>query len=66
MPNHSLAVTLGGFARKSGLVDGCIEAREYLSMTLSFDHDIVDGAPVARIAQRFVQLTEQAYGLELL
>jgi len=65
MPYHSLAVTLGGIARKMGLVDGRIEAREYLNVTLSFDHDIVDGAPAARFAQRFVQLIEQAHGLEV-
>ena len=66
MPNHSLAVTLGGIAQKPGVADGRIEAREYLHVTLSFDHDIVDGAPAARFAQRFVQLVEQAYGLEIL
>jgi pyruvate/2-oxoglutarate dehydrogenase complex dihydrolipoamide acyltransferase (E2) component len=63
MPNHSLADTLGGIAQKPGLVDGRIELREVLSVTLSFDHDIVDGAPAARFARRFVQLIEEAYGL---
>jgi pyruvate/2-oxoglutarate dehydrogenase complex dihydrolipoamide acyltransferase (E2) component len=63
MPNHTLAVALGGIAHKPGVVDGRIEAREHLSVTLSFDHDIVDGAPAARFAQRFVQLIEQGYGL---
>jgi pyruvate/2-oxoglutarate dehydrogenase complex dihydrolipoamide acyltransferase (E2) component len=63
MPNHSLAVTLGGIAQKSRVVDDRSEVREVLSMTLSFDHDIVDGAPAARFARRFVQLIEEAYGL---
>jgi pyruvate/2-oxoglutarate dehydrogenase complex dihydrolipoamide acyltransferase (E2) component len=66
MPNHSLAVTLGGIAQKPGVVDGRIEPREYLSVTLSFDHDIVDGAPAARFAHRLVQLIEEGYGLALL
>ncbi|HSN78278.1 MAG TPA: 2-oxo acid dehydrogenase subunit E2 [Anaerolineae bacterium] len=64
MPNHSLAVTLGGITLKPSVVDGRIEVREFLSLTLSFDHDIVDGAPAARFARRFMQLVEQAYGLD--
>jgi hypothetical protein len=63
MPNHPLAVTLGGIARKPAVVDGQIAIREFLSVTLSFDHDVVDGAPAARFAQRFVHLVEAAYGL---
>jgi hypothetical protein len=62
MPNHPLAVTIGGIASKPAVVDGRIEIREFLSVTLSFDHDVVDGAPAARFAQRFVRLVEEAYG----
>jgi hypothetical protein len=32
------------------VVDGRIEAREYLDLTLGIDYNIVDGAPVARFA----------------
>ncbi len=32
-------------------------------MTLSFDHDIVDGAPAARFARRLKELIESGYGL---
>ncbi len=27
---------------------------EYLSLTISFDHDMIDGAPAARFTQRFL------------
>lgn len=60
---HTLGVTVGGIACKPGVVDGRIEIREYLNLTLSFDHDIVDGAPAARFAQRFKKLLESGYGL---
>lgn len=60
---HTLGVTVGGIACKPGIVDGRIEPREYLNLTLSFDHDIVDGAPAARFAQRFKELLESGYGL---
>jgi pyruvate/2-oxoglutarate dehydrogenase complex dihydrolipoamide acyltransferase (E2) component len=64
MPVHSLSVMVGGIAQKPGIVDGRIEAREYLDLTLSFDHNIVDGAPAARFAQKFVELIESGWGLE--
>jgi pyruvate/2-oxoglutarate dehydrogenase complex dihydrolipoamide acyltransferase (E2) component len=40
------------------------EIREYLSMTVLFDHDVVDGAPVARFVQRLKELLETCYGLD--
>jgi pyruvate/2-oxoglutarate dehydrogenase complex dihydrolipoamide acyltransferase (E2) component len=61
--NHGLALTIGGIAQKPGVVDGRIEIREYLDLTLSFDHDIVDGAPAARFAQRLRELLEAGWGL---
>lgn len=64
IPLYTLNLTLGGIAWKPGVVDGRIEPRELLSVTLSFDHDIVDGAPAARFAERLKGLIEGAEGLE--
>jgi pyruvate/2-oxoglutarate dehydrogenase complex dihydrolipoamide acyltransferase (E2) component len=61
---HTLGVTLGGIAEKPVVIDGQIEIRECLSITVSFDHDIIDGAPAARFTQRFKDLIERAYGLD--
>ena len=61
--NHTLQLTLGGIAKKPGIVDDRIEVREILSVTISFDHDVVDGAPAARFAQRLKELIESGYGL---
>jgi pyruvate/2-oxoglutarate dehydrogenase complex dihydrolipoamide acyltransferase (E2) component len=63
MPVYTLGIALGGIAQKSSLVDGRIEMREVLSVTLSFDHDIIDGGPAARFAQLFAELLESGYGL---
>jgi pyruvate/2-oxoglutarate dehydrogenase complex dihydrolipoamide acyltransferase (E2) component len=63
MPNFTLTVTLGGIAEKPGVVEGRIETREYLCVTLSFDHDIIDGAPAARFTHQFRELVESGYGL---
>lgn len=63
MPIHTLGITLGGIGEKPGVVDGRIEIREYLSVTISFDHDIIDGAPAARFTQQLKELIESGYGL---
>ncbi|MFQ5831831.1 MAG: 2-oxo acid dehydrogenase subunit E2 [Candidatus Thorarchaeota archaeon] len=60
---HPLIITIGGIAKKPGIVNDKIEAREYLSVTISVDHDTVDGAPAARFARRFSELVENAFGL---
>jgi len=59
----TLMITLGGIGEKPGVVDGHIAMREYLSITISFDHDIIDGAPAARFTQRLKELIESGSGL---
>ena len=63
-PPTTLAVTAGGIGQKQVMVDGHAAVREYLSLTLSFDHDIVDGAPAARFTRRLKELIESGYGLD--
>lgn len=63
VPAHSLQITLGGIAEKPGVVDHRIEIREYLSVTVSLDHDVVDGAPAARFIQCFKDQIERGTGL---
>ena len=58
LTGHTLSITLGGIAEKPGVVDGEIALREYLCITLSFDHSIVDGAPAARFTARLKDLIE--------
>jgi pyruvate/2-oxoglutarate dehydrogenase complex dihydrolipoamide acyltransferase (E2) component len=57
-------ITVGGIGEKPGVVDGQIAIREYLSLTISFDHNIIDGAPAARFSQRLKDLIESGYGLD--
>lgn len=59
----TLMVTVGGIARRPVVVGDDVETREYLSLTVTVDHDIVDGAPAARYAARLCELIEQAAGL---
>jgi pyruvate/2-oxoglutarate dehydrogenase complex dihydrolipoamide acyltransferase (E2) component len=63
LPLHTLGLTVGGLTEKPGVIEGQIAIREYLDLTISFDHDIVDGAPAARFAQKLKGLIESSYGL---
>lgn len=64
LPMHTLGITLGGIVQRPALLDGELVNREYLCLTVSLDHDIVDGAPGARFVQRFRELLESGYELE--
>ena len=64
LAGQTLMITVGGIGEKLGLVDGQIAMRDYLSLTISFDHDIIDGAPAARFTQRLKELIESGYGLD--
>src|SRR5712692_7600208 len=63
-PPTPLMMTVGGISEKPGVVDGHIAIRDYLSLTLSFDHEIIDGAPAARFTERLKELIESGYGLD--
>jgi pyruvate/2-oxoglutarate dehydrogenase complex dihydrolipoamide acyltransferase (E2) component len=60
---HTLDVAIGGIAAKPAVVDGRVAIRELLCLTLSCDHDLVDGAPVTRFVARLKDLIESGYGL---
>jgi len=53
-----LALLVGGTAWKPGVIEGRIEPREILNLTVMFNHDIVDGAPATRFTRRLVELIE--------
>jgi pyruvate/2-oxoglutarate dehydrogenase complex dihydrolipoamide acyltransferase (E2) component len=76
LTSYSLCLTVGGIARTPGVVsdraggvDGGarverIEVREMLALTISVDHDVIDGAPAARFGVRLAELIEGAAGLD--
>ncbi|HEX9134629.1 MAG TPA: 2-oxo acid dehydrogenase subunit E2 [Ktedonobacteraceae bacterium] len=59
----TLTIIVGGIGEKPGVVDGQIAIRDYLSLTVSFDHTMIDGAPAARFTERLKDLIESGYGL---
>ncbi len=60
---QSLGLVVGGIAWKPAVVEGRIEPREILNLTVMFDHDVVDGAPATRFTRRLIELIESGYGL---
>jgi len=64
LPVYTLFVTVRGIAERPAMVEGRLEVREHLSLTLIFDHDVVDGGPAARFGRRFKELIESGHGLE--
>jgi len=53
-----MAFAIGNITKKPGIVDSEIKIREYLSMTVAINHDLVDGAPAARFIDRLKQRIE--------
>jgi len=61
---HSLNVVVGGIVEHPAYVDGRLVPREFVDLTLSFDHDVVDGAPAARFTARLRELIGSADGVD--
>jgi pyruvate/2-oxoglutarate dehydrogenase complex dihydrolipoamide acyltransferase (E2) component len=58
-----LGLIVGSITWKPAVVAGRIEPREILNLTVTFDHEVIDGAPAARFVHRLVELIESGYGL---
>jgi pyruvate/2-oxoglutarate dehydrogenase complex dihydrolipoamide acyltransferase (E2) component len=61
---QGLGLVVGSIAWKPAVVEDRIEPRQILNLTLTFDHDVIDGAPAARFTRRLVELIESGYGLD--
>ncbi|GAA0927749.1 hypothetical protein GCM10009554_08860 [Kribbella koreensis] len=61
---HTLAVVVGGITVRPVLAGGRLVDREWLQLTVSVDHDVVDGAPAARFVNRLRALLSAADALE--
>jgi len=54
-------IVIGGVTKKPGVVYNKIEIREYLHLTITIDHDLIDGGPLVRFVERLNELIENAY-----
>lgn len=53
--SHTFNVVVGGIVKRAVKTGKITEDREHLCLTLSFDHDIVDGAPAARFTRQLIK-----------
>ncbi|GAA1599584.1 MULTISPECIES: 2-oxo acid dehydrogenase subunit E2 [Kribbella] len=60
---HTLSIVIGGIARRPILFQGALVEREFLQLTVSVDHDVVDGAPAARFVGRLRSLLVAGDGI---
>lgn len=60
---HPLCFAIGSIVKKPGVIKDKIEIREYLYVTVLFDHDIIDGAPAVRALSKLTKLVESGFGL---
>ncbi len=58
--NSNLSVCTGGITERPVYVGNILARREFLCVTVAFNHDIVDGGPAARFVTRFKRLVESA------
>jgi pyruvate/2-oxoglutarate dehydrogenase complex dihydrolipoamide acyltransferase (E2) component len=56
----SLVIVVGGLSRRPRAVGDRIEIRDILDLTLTVDHNVVDGAPATRFAADLRQLMSSA------
>jgi pyruvate dehydrogenase E2 component (dihydrolipoamide acetyltransferase) len=62
-PPEAAILGVGRIADKAVVVEGKIEARTMCTLSLSFDHRVVDGVPAAAFLARLAELLERPYAL---
>lgn len=61
----TLSVTVGGMSEQARVIEGQIQGRDILDLTISIDHNIVDGAPAARFGAALRALLESSELVDL-
>jgi pyruvate/2-oxoglutarate dehydrogenase complex dihydrolipoamide acyltransferase (E2) component len=59
-PLMSLQVVVDGMSARPRVVDGQLEVRDVLDLTVTVDHNVVDGALAARFGADLRELIENA------
>ena len=65
-PGHAVTIALGVIAPRALAIDGTVEARSACTLSLTFDHRVLDGAAVGRAFGALVELLESREGLDTL
>jgi pyruvate dehydrogenase E2 component (dihydrolipoamide acetyltransferase) len=65
-PPESAILGVGRIVARPVAVGGQVVLRDVVTLSLSFDHRLIDGAPAARFLQRVKQIVERPFALALL
>jgi pyruvate/2-oxoglutarate dehydrogenase complex dihydrolipoamide acyltransferase (E2) component len=59
----TILIVVAGIMKKPRVVNDEITSRDILHVTVTTDHDLIDGGPLARFTDRFIELIEQGYSI---
>ncbi len=59
-----LCFALGSVTKRAVMVNGKAQARDFLALTVMFDHDVIDGAPAGRFVSHLSRMVGQAHALQ--
>ena len=65
-PGHAVTIALGVIAPRALVIDDAVEARPACTLSLTFDHRVLDGATVGRAFGALVELLESRERLDAL
>jgi pyruvate/2-oxoglutarate dehydrogenase complex dihydrolipoamide acyltransferase (E2) component len=60
---HPLSFGVGSILKKPTVFENQIQIREILNMTILFDHDVIDGAPMVKFLNDLTKSIENAEGI---
>ena len=55
---HNIALSFGSISKKPWVVNGKVEVRDILHLTVTFNHDVIDGVPARKFVQDLVKIIE--------
>lgn len=61
---HPLSLAIGSLNDQPAVHRGNIQIRQILHLTVSIDHDVIDGVPAAKFVDDLVLKIEQGFGLQ--
>ena len=65
-PGHAVTIALGVIEPRALVIDGSVQARPACTLSLTFDHRVLDGATVGRASGALVELLESRERLDAL
>jgi pyruvate/2-oxoglutarate dehydrogenase complex dihydrolipoamide acyltransferase (E2) component len=60
---HTLIIAVGGIAKRPGIIYDEIAICEYVGLTVLFDQDVTDGAPIGCFIRRLQKMMNDRYRL---